>query len=221
MKNQAFWQWFDGFAAPRLSIREISFRKICTYLDTIDGPLTIVETGCARSSDNWAGDGQSTLLFDQYLGHGREGSIGHTVDLDPKATELCRALVSRRFEVHTGDSVKVLAEIGRALKAQQRTVYLLYLDSYDLDWNNPTPSAVHHLKELVSIIGAVRANTLVVVDDAPLVCQLVSDVNNQLQVISQPAVAGKGTYVAQYAQQIGASLLFSHYQAGWTGIAAT
>lgn len=50
-----FWEWFDSQAAPRLAMREISFRKAFTYLDTLPGPLTIVETGCARAKGNWGG----------------------------------------------------------------------------------------------------------------------------------------------------------------------
>lgn len=218
MRNAEFWEYFDGFAAPRLGKREISFRKMFQYLDGIEGPLTIVETGCARLADNWGGDGQSTVMFDKYLGFGREGSIGHTVDLDAKATALCKSLVSPRFEVHTGDSVKVLTQIARSLKAQGRTIDLLYLDSYDLDWNNPTPSAVHHLKEMVSIVGMIRPDTLVVIDDAASTCLVVAGANNQMQMISRPAIGGKGGFVAEYAQQVGATTLFAHYQVGWTGM---
>lgn len=218
MRHDGFWTWFDGEAAPKLALREISFRKIFSYLDSLDGPITIVETGCARVQGNWAGDGQSSVLFDRYLQASPEGSTGFAIDLDPQATTLCKGLVSERVTVLTGDSVAVLPEVARRLKAAGRTIDFLYLDSYDVDWANTTPSAVHHLKELVSIVGALRPDTLVVVDDAPSTCRVVGNANSQFDMISLPVVGGKGTYVAEYAKQIGATQMFSHYQAGWTGM---
>ena len=66
MRNETFWAWFNSIAAPQLAKREVSFRKIFEYLDQIEGPLTIIETGCMRELGNWAGDGQSTSLWDKY-----------------------------------------------------------------------------------------------------------------------------------------------------------
>jgi len=34
-----FWTWFDTTAAPHLALREISFRKMFEYLDTISSLL--------------------------------------------------------------------------------------------------------------------------------------------------------------------------------------
>lgn len=212
-----FWDWFDNQAAPRLALREISFRKTFAYLDTLPGPLTIVETGCARAKGNWAGDGQSSVLFDTYLGMREKGSQGWAIDLDPQATALCKEMVSDRIQVRTGDSVPTLRELAVEFRQTGRTIDFLYLDSYDVDWNNPTPSAVHHLKELVSIVPVLRPDTLVMVDDAPSTCRVVGNRNGQYDFVSLPVVGGKGTYVAEYARQVEAPMLFSHYQAAWTG----
>ena len=218
MRNETFWTWFDKEAGPKLALREISFRKIFSYLDTLEGPITIVETGCARVLGNWAGDGQSSVLFDRYLESSSAGSSGFAIDLDPQATTLCKTLVSDRITVLTGDSVAVLPDVSHELESSGRTIDLLYLDSYDVDWAYPTPSAVHHLKEMVSIVGALRPDSLVVVDDAPSTCRLVGNANNQYDMVSLPVIGGKGFYVAEYAKQIGANLMFSHYQAGWIGL---
>src|SRR5271166_5403615 len=56
MLSPYFWSWFDEVAAPKLAHRTESFRKIFTYLDRIDRRVGIVETGCVRQPDNWAGD---------------------------------------------------------------------------------------------------------------------------------------------------------------------
>lgn len=218
MRSDAFWAWFDTEAGPRLALREISFRKVFAYLDSIEGSLTIVETGCARVMGNWAGDGQSSVLFDKYLECRGEGGIGFAIDLDPKATEMCKRMVSDRMTVITGDSVPALIDVAATLKTKKRTIDFLYLDSYDVDWSYPTPSAVHHLKEMVSIVPVLRRDTLVVVDDAPATCRVVGNASGQYDMVALPAIGGKGTYVAEYAKQVGANLLFSHYQAGWTGL---
>jgi len=218
MKSEAFWDWFNTEAGPKLSAREVSFRKMFTYLDSFDGPITIVETGCARIAGNWQGDGQSSVLFDHYLKFGHAESTAHAIDLDPKATELCKGLVSARVQVHTGDSVAVLPRVAKEVQASGRKINLLYLDSYDVDWDHPTPSAVHHLKEMVSIVGAIDAQTLVVVDDAPQQVRVMANNEGQLSLISAPKVGGKGIFVAEYAEQVGAKQFFSHYQVGWTGL---
>jgi hypothetical protein len=218
VKSGAFWTWFDK-NAPRLGVREATFRKTFRYLDRFKRPLTIVETGCVRKAGNWAGDGQSTVLFDRYVRAGHRQSVVHSVDLDPAATRTCRRLVSRRVIVHTGDSVALLPRIGARLRAEARAVDLLYLDSFDLDWQNPTPSAVHALKELAAIIGMLRAESLVVVDDSAMRAFGIPRKGGRLQPVGvQPKVSGKGTYVAEYAAQVRARPLFSSYQAGWTGL---
>lgn len=212
-----FWTWFDQEAAPKLAVREVSFRKAFTYLDAIrtTRPVTIVETGCTRAAGNWGGDGQSSVLFDRYLAGCPEGSSGHAVDIDPAATAECSRLVSDRITVHTGDSVPVLRQIARTLASQNRTIDLLYLDSFDVDWRHKVPSSAHHLKELVSIGGSLRPDTLVMVDDCPTEARMIANDGGGFSLISTPQIGGKGGMVAEYAAQVDATMLFTHYQAAW------
>ena len=216
MKNDQFWAWYDKVAAPRLNLRERTFRKMFEHLDGLDRAVAIVETGCVRIADNRAGDGQSTVLFDRYASM-IPGSVVHTVDLDPAATALCNSLVSTTVTIHTGDSVVALRNIARDFRARGAPIDLLYLDSFDVDWNNPVPSAVHHLKELLSIAQAGSKDTLVVIDDCPTIFQAVLT-ESHLSLTSPPKVGGKGMYVAEYASHVGAKPAFSHYQVGWTGL---
>jgi hypothetical protein len=217
MRNDLFWAWYDKAAAPRLLYREVSFRKMFEHLDRIENPVTIVETGCVRLADNWDGDGQSTVLFDRYAST-RPGSAVYTVDLNATATAACAALVSSAVTLYTGDSVVVLRTIARDLNAKNAKVDLLYLDSFDLDTSNPIPSAVHHLKELVSIAAAGTKETLVVIDDSPSSVQVIPIEDGKYSVVSAPIIGGKGMYVAEYARQVGAAMAFCHYQVGWTGL---
>lgn len=217
MRSVEFWRYFESQAAPRLAVREPTFRKVFEYLDTRPGSLTIVETGCARKADNWAGDGQSTVLFDHYIRSRDETSECMTVDISPASVQACRQLVSPRVAVTEGDSVHFLWELSRDLDAQDRTIDLLYLDSFDLDMVHWMPSAIHHLKELTAAMRCIDEHTLVVVDDCPLAGSFIPGAEGGYQLLGNPGIGGKGRLVAEFAQACGAHLEFAHYQAGWTG----
>lgn len=138
-----------------LGQREQAFRMICEALP--EGCM-IVETGTVRIEGGWGSDGCSTLVWDWVAGeHG-----GHviTIDRDPAAGALARRLCSGRVEVITGDSVQVLKSLAGMGK-----VDLLYLDSYDIEWAVPEPSARHHLDELCAARGLLGPGSIVAVDD--------------------------------------------------------
>jgi len=217
MRSPEFWSWFGDLASPNLAHRTESFRKIFTYLDRFDRPIAIIETGCVRQRDNWAGDGQSTLLFDKYAEF-HSGSVVFSVNRDPQAVALCRSLVSDRVRIHTGDSIAWLKSLTDDPPAGLRQVDLLYLDSYDVDFDDPLPSAIHHLKELVAIAPLLSAGTLVAVDDSPSSFIGVHNQNNSFNLMRPPKIDGKGRLIAEYAAQIGAEVLFVDYQCGWLRI---
>jgi len=207
-----FWNWFNTVAAPNLALREISFRKIFEYLDTIPGDITIVETGCTRQPGNWSGDGQSTVLFDHYVQERGTKSHVYSVDINPESVRLCQGLVSPAVSVTAQDSVAWLETLP------VNKISLLYLDSFDVDWINWYPSAAHHLKEIAAVRDKITAKTMVVVDDCPRMGLLTTDTGSQYNIVADQGVGGKGRLVAEFAQAVGARLEFSHYQAGWTGL---
>jgi len=220
MKENDFWQFYEK-CSEKLLQREVSFRKMFRYLDSVDGPVVIVETGCVRNPEPWAmtGEGQSTLLFDRYINVRDDGSVAFSVDINPEAVAVCRSLVSDKVQVHEGDSVAFLDRLTRQLTEQGKRIDLLYLDSYDVDYNYWFPSAAHHLKELLAVRRSVEPQTLVVVDDCPVSANLVGDSEGRLQLdrFYRPIVGGKGRLVAEFAEQVGANLVCSHYQHGWSG----
>ena len=213
--NFDFWNFFDGISG-RLKARQSSFRKIFEYLDSLNRPCFIVETGCTRQANNYEGDGQSTVLFDKYA-QANPGSLVYTVDLDPKATETCSSLVSGSVKIHTGDSIAFLKGLGQAPPPQFKAIDLLYLDSYDVDFESPHASALHHMKELVAIAPLITPKTLVVIDDSPHDGIMIISSGNSINFLRRPKISGKGKYVAEYAESISASLQFSGYQCGWLG----
>jgi hypothetical protein len=68
--------------------------------------------------------------------------------------------------IHAGDSLAYLKSLADHPPAGLEFLDLLYLDSFDVDFDDPLPSAIHHLKELLAIAPLVSFETLVV-DDSP------------------------------------------------------
>jgi hypothetical protein len=129
------------------SHRAEGFRKVFDHLDRFDRPVGIVETGCVRQQDNWAGDGQSTILFDRYAEFHPRSAV-FSVDRDPEAAALCRSLVGGHVRIHAGDRLAYLKSLADHPPAGLEFLDLLYLDSFDVDFDDPLASAIHHLKEL-------------------------------------------------------------------------
>lgn len=126
--------------------------------DTLGQHCTIVETGTVRIEGNWR-DGQSTLIWDQ-IANVKNGRV-ITIDIDPDASALARRLCSDRVEAMTGDSVEILARLVTAGTVAD----LLYLDSMDVQWSDPFPSARHHLAELMAAWPMLQPGSILAVDD--------------------------------------------------------
>ena len=223
MEHSNFYNWFDTISS-KLGVRKDSFYQIFKYLDDMPDPIIIVETGCLRIKDNFSGDGQSTLLFDKYTQFRNKNSKVYTVDIDPKATKACSEIVSKNVSINTGDSVKYLNDLTENFIKEDVNVSLFYLDSFDLNWKSPEQSSQHHLKELVSIKKILKKETLVVVDDSPIIGYLqqskIKKENFELikpGLVPGPTIAGKGNLVHEYAVHVGAKILFSSYQTAWIG----
>ena len=222
MDNSRFYKWFDSISS-KLEVRKNSFYQIFKYLDNMPDPIIIVETGCLRIKNNYS-DGQSTLLFDKYTQFRGKSSKVYTVDIDANATKVCSQNVSDNVSITTGDSVKYLNNLSKEFIKTNTNVALFYLDSFDCDWKSPEQSAQHHLKELVSIKKILNEQTLVVVDDSPIIgyLQQSKDKKDTLELIKPglvpgPTISGKGGLVHEYAVHTGAKILFSNYQTGWIG----
>jgi len=182
---------YDAQYAPLLGVRTATFRQIFAYLQsTFRGPYRIIETGTSRAEGNWAGDGQSTLLWDKFVSlHG--GNV-YSIDIEPSHMSVVRPQVSPRTQLICSDSAIALAN----MKGLQDT-HLVYLDSYDLDAHNPHPSMLHHIFELAAIYRQLQPGTLVVVDDC------------------LSSAVGKHVYVKQFFDMLHNPPLFTGYQTGW------
>lgn len=142
-----------------LDARAEPFALITGHLESLGRPVTIVETGCLRQEHNWAGDGQSTLVWDAFVNH--VGGKVYSVDLDPKAAALANSLTSDLTRVESNDSVAYLTHLSTiGVQAD-----FLYLDSFDIDWDDPEPSMKHHERELIAARPMLKPGSIVAVDD--------------------------------------------------------
>ena len=216
MQYANFQSYFDTFAYPKLAHRAESFKYAFKHLSSLDRPACIVETGCVRNAETWDGEGQSTLLFDNFSKY-NPGTIVHSVDISSHSTDLCKSLVSDRVQVHTMDSVLFLKKLCPVLLAPGQTVDLLYLDSYDVDLEDPHPSALHHMNELLAASPIITSSTLILVDDSPTVASYFMD-GGFIRFASAQRISGKGKYIASYMNSIGNVPVIQSYQAAWFGI---
>lgn len=133
-----------------------AFKFIADELTSLGRPVGIVETGCLRLAGNWAGDGQSTAVWDWLISS--LGGYGHSYDISPESVAAARSAV-RLMQIHQQDSVEALRTFPNA-----STIDLLYLDSFD--WSaDSTASAEHHLQELLAIYARLRPGCLIAIDD--------------------------------------------------------
>jgi len=213
-----FWDFFNLVVVARgLGLREATFRKMFEYLDRMSHPLIIVETGCVRTAGNWQGDGQSTVLFDKYISSRDSESVLYSVDSNADAIAQAKNLVGDRVKLTQDDSVKFLNNLTGQLLEEGKTIDLLYLDSFDIDWVYWYPSAAHHLKELCAAIRGIRKDSLVAVDDSPRDGHFATGTSRKPHFVAEPAIGGKGRLVAEFAAACGAKLEFADYQAAWSG----
>ncbi|MAZ18294.1 MAG: hypothetical protein CL535_18460 [Ahrensia sp.] len=194
-----FFELFNTVFAPRLmgtKNREPGFRRMFEALRDLglQRPL-ILESGCLRVPGNWAGDGQSTFLLDAYAR--LEGADFFSVDNNPESVDSARRACSDRTQLILNDSVAAFITIASI--CQGRRVDLLYLDSFDLDPDDPAPSAAHHAREFEAIRSLVKSGTIICVDDFR-----VGDM-----------VGGKGALIEARMREMNARVLHDGYQKVW------
>ena len=203
-----------------------SLLKIFSVLESeFPPPYNIVETGTTRSvdglkeansdlvrnrltdneieSDRLRDEGSSTLIFDEFVNY-HDGSV-ISIDINKDSCEYANGITSDKTQVIESDSIKFLWENDLS------GTCLFYLDSYDVDFENPILANFHHMKELVCISKYLR-NCIVVVDD----CKFSHSYCCARSGTDLPAeVYGKGLMVKLFMENIEAKLLHDGYQQVW------
>ena len=164
-----------------------------------------IETGCSAHGT------KSTLLWDKFVNF-YDGSVD-SVDLNERAVNNTIPLVSGKTKVFHSNSLDYLPKVDSLID-------FLYLDSYDVDFLNPLPSAVHHLEEFNRVKHLLHKNSIILIDDTPASAEWVDDGLNQpnnvlLKRIFNPNMAGKGSLVNIELEKMGATKILHQYQTLW------
>jgi hypothetical protein len=139
-----------------IHLNYLTFKELFKQMDG-RRDLMILETGIASAGT------QSTYLFNEYVRKygGRFWSVDINNELVKKhSNKMCAATT-----LICDDSVQFLqnwTNIHKNVKAD-----VVYLDSYDLDWYDPIPSATHGLNEYKAILPAMKSGSLMLIDDTP------------------------------------------------------
>ncbi len=182
-----FLEIYDANFASRLGSRSEGFRKIFELLEAKKVKnYMILETGTVRTINDWS-DGQSTRLFDMFVNF-YQGNV-YSVDISEDACATCQSVVSPKVFFRCGDSVQFLHERPSTEKFD-----LIYLDSFDIDFEKPHPSSLHHIFELCSVLHKnTKPGTIIAIDH-------------------NKEGAGKGGYIKQYFDMIGMKKVYDGYQ---------
>jgi hypothetical protein len=151
----------------------------------------IVETGTLRHPGDWKA-GQSSMLFEEFVKF--HGGKVESVDINQKACAAAESVLDSNFtKVNLGDSVEFLT------KGDWHNVDLFYLDSYDVKWEAPMPSATHHLNEFLAVEKYMKPGIILALDDN----SFFRDENKR---------TGKGMLVYEYLKNKGIVPLYDNYQ---------
>lgn len=155
-------------------------------------PQIIIETGTARETDNWSGDGQSTLIWD-WCAARRAYTHVVSIDLSPEAIAAAQAQ-TKLVEYKTGDSLAMLAAMDPAVLNKCK---LLYLDSFDWSYEKNAESSLHHMFELALVYQALPKGCMIMVDDC------------------HTQDLGKHVVVRMFFDKLGKRPVFEAYQTAW------
>lgn len=168
---------------------EIIFKEL---LSIKNKDFQIIETGSTRKPGNWK-DGNSGIIFSDFVK--TVNGFVRSVDINQKAVDTANANIDSNFhKAFCSDSVSWLSSLDDLEK-----IDLFYLDSYDVDWDNDTPSAEHHLKEFLSIEKFITKDTIVAIDD-----NVLGREDNKR--------AGKGRLIFEYLDSKNIKPIYDGYQ---------
>ena len=192
-----FHLWFTKSYQHLLGARYQTFYQTL-MLAVARNVRNIVETGTTRIEGNWAGDGQSTLVFGAFAQ--RYGCTLWTCDIDEAKIVKARD-ISAQFASHieyiVSDSVKFLQEF-------RKPIDLLYLDSMDFDiQQDPAPPQIHALREAQAALPRMHNQSIILVDD----CDVIHGGKGGKVI---PFLLGEGWQVIGMRYQVLLTLAFSN-----------
>jgi hypothetical protein len=118
-----------------------------------------------------------------------------SMDISAASIETARRACSGATQLILNDSVAALNALAAIMP---KPASLLYLDSFDLDPTNPTPSAIHHAMEVMAARKMLGPGTIVAIDD-----------------YGSGTKGGKGMIIDTFFESIGVEVLHEGYQKVW------
>jgi hypothetical protein len=137
-------------------INYLTFKELFKNMLEIKEPI-ILETGIASAGT------YSTYLFNEYIK--KYGGRFWSVDLNPNLIENNKGNMCPGTTLVHNDSVSFIKEWVNT--KENKHVDVVYLDSYDLDWYDYNPSALHGLNEFLALKPVIKKNSLLLIDDTP------------------------------------------------------
>ncbi len=164
-----------------------------------------VETGCSAHGT------QSTLLWDKFVNLFNGEVI--SIDINQEAVDKTNKLTSNKTKLICSNSLDYLPKINKPID-------FLYLDSYDVNFLDPSKSAWHHLKEFHCIKKRLHSGSIVLIDDTPLNPEWLDDgknniIYNKFKKQFNPDLNGKGSLVNKELEKMGATKIMHQYQCLW------
>lgn len=150
-KTLANWHFYV-FSRPR----HVNRKGLTQALILLENkPALILETGTSA----WGTD--STRLWAKYVNS--FGGEFWSVDIRVEAS-ISLGDLGPKVHLITSDSVEFLRHFS---DQKDIKIDLAYLDSWDVDWSNPTQSAFHGYKEWEALQPLLKSGSIVLIDDTP------------------------------------------------------
>lgn len=166
-----------------------------------DAPI-IFETGTSAYGVD------SSRLFDQVVTRNSGKFISVDINSQPSKSLLFQH--SRRSNFYVDDSVNF---IDSTLKSLIDHIDLCYLDSWDVDWSDPLPSAEHGLREFDAVRSFLFPGSILVIDDTPSDLELIPSPNRATAIEFESkygVLPGKGAFIVKLLQSEGFAEVISH-----------
>ena len=167
--------------------------------------INIFETG---SSAKWGAN--SSLLFDSYIY--KFGGKFVTVDIRPEARKYLNSKFSKNSLSFEDDSLNFIETYDQIFF---QNLNLIYLDSFDLDIDNPQPSMDHCLKEFLLLDMRIEKGCLVAIDDTPNLDAFEKYMQHHFMtdnsIESYGFIPGKGSLILQSEIMKNYKIIYQYY----------
>jgi hypothetical protein len=190
----------DSDSVNRMNYYDYILNKL--YL--LNRPIIVVETGTMWNElEN--NQGAFTLIFADFIENYTGGKI-ITVDISNDHINNCREFTknfSDSIEYVVSDSVSYLKSLDDNFVSK---IDLIFFDSYDVNLNEPLPSEIHHLRELLAVYDRLSDTVCLAVDDNLMPGNWVQWItsNNEGNIVDRTVIKatneiiGKGTLINRF-----------------------